>query len=40
MFIDQQMKEEGHKFGWTKVCKAEGPSKYGVNPKLESDVFG
>ena len=40
MVIGQQMKEVGHKLGWSKVCKAEEPSKYGVNPKVENDVFG
>ena len=29
-----------HKFGGTKVCKAEEVRKYFENPKIENEIFG
>ena len=35
----RQRRKNRHKFGRTKVCKAEEVRKYFVNPKIEIEVF-
>ena len=40
IFCMQELRKSKHKFGETKVCKAEQVRKYFVNPKSESKVFG
>ena len=39
MFSMQYRRKNKHKFGGTKVCKAEQVRKYFVNPKIEIEVF-
>ena len=39
MFSMRQRHTSKHKFGGTKVCKAEEVRKYFVNPKLETENF-
>ena len=36
----RERRKNKHKFGGTKVCKAEKVRRYFVNPKIEIDVFG
>ena len=36
----RERRESKHKFGGTKVCKADEIRKYFVNPKIENEVFG
>ena len=37
--IQERLKSK-HKFGGTKVCKAEEVRKFFVNPKIENEIFG
>ena len=39
MFSVRERRESKHKFGGTKVCKAEEVRKYFINPKVENEVF-
>ena len=39
IFSIRERHKSRHKFGGTKVCKAEGVRKYFVNPKTEIEVF-
>ena len=40
MFSIRERRRSKHKFGGTKVCKAEEVRKYFVNSKIENEVFG
>ena len=40
MFSMRERRKSKHKFGGTKVCKAEEVRKYFVNSKIENEVFG
>ena len=40
MFSMREGHKSKHKFGRTKVCKAEEVRKYFVNSKIENEVFG
>ena len=40
MFSKREKPKNKHKFGGTKVFKAEELRKYIVNPKIENEVFG
>ena len=40
MFIMRDRRKSKHKFGGTKVCKAEEVRKYFVNSNIENEVFG
>ena len=40
MFIIREKCKSKHKFGGTKVSKAEYVRKYFVNPQIETEVFG
>ena len=35
----RERRKSRHKFGRTKVCKAEEVRKYFVNPKIEIEIF-
>ena len=39
IFSIRERRKSRHKFGGTKVCKAEEVRKYFVNPKIEIEVF-
>ena len=39
IFSVQERRKSRHKFGGTKVCKAEEVRKYFVNPKIEIEAF-
>ena len=39
IFSIRERRKSTHKFGGTKVCKAEEVRKYFVNPKIEIEVF-
>ena len=39
MFCIREKPKSKHKFGGTKICKAEGVRKYFVNPKIENVVL-
>ena len=39
MFSMRERRKSKHKFGGTKVCKAEDVRKYFVNSKIENEVF-
>ena len=40
MFSMGERCKSKHKFGGTKVCKAEEVRKYFINSKIENEVFG
>ena len=40
MFSMRERRKSKHKFGGTKVCKAEEVRKYFVNSKIENEFFG
>ena len=40
MFSKQEKRKSKHKFGGTKVFKAEEVRKYFVNSKIEDELFG
>ena len=40
MFSMQERRKSKHKFGETKVCKAEQVRKCFVKPKIKNEVFG
>ena len=40
MFSMRDRRKSKHKFGGTKVCKAEEVRKYFVNSNIENEVFG
>ena len=40
MFSMRERRKRKHKFGGTKVRKAEEVGKPSVNPKIENEVFG
>ena len=40
MFSKQERRKSKHKFGGTKVFKAEEVRKYFVNSKIEDELFG
>ena len=39
MFSMPEKRKSKHKFGGTKVCKAEKVRNYFVNPKIQNEVF-
>ena len=39
IFSIRERRKSRHKFGGTKVCKAEEIRKYSLNPKVEIEVF-
>ena len=40
MFSVRERRKSKHKFGGTKICKAEEVRKYFINSKIENEVFG